>query len=148
MIPTTWPKIIAASGLLLFLISFLFPAYMVSRKIFYGYQCAYISPALAVSGDIEGGIATHLLTRFHFFLLGLHNGILPICLLMSNKIINGKHTWVLNLFVISTLNTILFFFYNHFMVSKTNEDLQIGYYLWVLSSIIILIHLIWQKRVE
>lgn len=74
----SWPKIAINIGLLLFLISFMLPANALSSKLFYGYQCAYISPAIAVSGDIEGGILAQILTRIHFFLLGLHNVLLPL----------------------------------------------------------------------
>ncbi|MGF1671636.1 MAG: hypothetical protein ACFCU6_14415 [Balneolaceae bacterium] len=148
MKPKSASSVIIIIGLILFLISFLLPAYSVNSKIFYGYECAYIAPVLAISGDLEGGFAIQLLTRAHFLLLGLHNVILLICLLLSKKIMSVNYSWVLNLFVISTLNTILFFFYVHYSDQTMNEVLRIGYYVWIISSLLVLVPLIWQKLIK
>jgi hypothetical protein len=134
-------------GLFLYLVSFLMPAYSINYN-FYGYECAYIAFAITFGGDIDAGIITQVLTRAHFFLLGLHNVILLTCLLLSKKIIRGNYSWLLNVFIISALNTILFFFYNHYSAETMNEVLRIGYYVWVLSSLMILVPLIWQKLIK
>jgi len=144
--PIAESKMIIIIGLILYLISFLLPAYSVNSKLFYGYECAYIAPAILISGDVDGGMAAQLLTRIHFFLLGLHNLILPLCLLLFRKIVAGNYAWVLTLFMFSSVNTILFFFYNNYMMSEMNENIEIGYYIWVLSGLMILISLVYQKR--
>jgi hypothetical protein len=148
MEPINWPKIALYIGLFLFLISFMLPAYVVSSKLFYGYQCAYIAPAIAASGNMEGGILAQILTRIHYSFLGLHNVLLPLNLLLFKKKIDSNYPWVMNLFILSVFNTILFFFYNHFVLSVANEELRVGYYVWVLSGIIIMTVQIWKKRMD
>lgn len=133
-------RLIIGIGLMLYLISFLLPAYSFNYN-FYGYECAYIAFGIALDGDIEGGFITQILTRFHFLLLGLHNVILVTCLFLSKNLVRENYKWLLYLLVFSTLNIILFFFYNHFSDETMKEVLRIGYYVWVLSTMIILLHL-------
>jgi len=147
MKPPTRPKILILTGLLLFLISFLLPAYSVNSKLFYGYQCAYIAPAVAISGSLDGGIIMKFLIRGHYVILGLHNVILPVYILLTEKYFGGKYNWVLYFLVITTMNTIGFFFYTHFNSSR-DDVLYIGYYVWVVSSVMILIPLMYQKQIQ
>jgi|GEM_PF-3622955 len=146
MKPITGLKITITIGLGLFFASFLLPAYSLNSKIFYGYQCAYIAPGAAISGSLDGGIIAQFFTRVHYFFLGLHNVILLVGLLVTKKIVRGKYAWVLYFLFITTLNAIGFFFYNHFVDSVMKEVLHIGYYVWIVSSMLILISLIVQKR--
>lgn len=141
----TSPRLIIGIGLILYLISFLLPAYSFNYNFFYGYECAYIVFGIALDGDIEGGFITQILTRSHFFLLGLHNLILVTCLFLSKNIVKKNYMWLSYLLVFSTLNIILFFFYNYFSDETMNEVLRSGYYVWVLSTMMILLHLNWQS---
>ncbi len=137
-------RVVIYSGLTLYLLSFILPAYSMTYN-FYGYECAYIAFGITIGGDIDGGLFIQLISRFHYLLLGLHNLILPLCIFLSGKIITGKYRGLLYLFVVSTLNVILFFFYNQFSVELSGEVLRAGYYAWVISSLVILVTIIWYR---
>jgi hypothetical protein len=132
------------TGLILFLISFLLPAYS-TKYNFYGYECAYLVFGITIGGDIEAEFFIQFITRVHFLLLGLHNLILPLCVILLSKIIIGKYRWLLYLFVVSTLNAILFFFYNQFSAELSGEVLRAGYYAWAFSSLVILATIVWYR---
>jgi len=137
-------RLLLIPGLTIYAASFFFPAYSFTYN-FYGYECAYITFGITIGGDIEAGFFIQFITRVHFLLLGLHNLILPLCVILLSKIIIGKYRWLLYLFVVSTLNAILFFFYNQFSAELSGEVLRAGYYAWAFSSLVILATIVWYR---
>jgi len=136
-------KLLLTFSALIYLLSFFLPAYSTRLNLF-GYECAYIAFGLVFDAnvDIDGGFLFQLLTKGHFLLLGLHNVIVPVCLMLYKKIAAGHFRWLVNILAISILNTILFFFYNYFD-EQMGEVLLYGYYVWVFASLMILITLKW-----
>jgi hypothetical protein len=131
----------------IYLLSFFLLAYS-NRLNLSGYECAYIAFGIAFDLDVEidGGFIVQLLNRGHFLLLGLHNVIVPICLLLYKKIEAGNFRWLVNILFISLLNTILFFFYNYFSEQMDGEALLSGYYVWVFASVLIYVILNWKMK--
>jgi len=131
-------RLLLTFSALTYLLSFFLPAYS-ERLNLLGYECAYIAFAILFDANvnIDGGFFVQLLTKGHFLLLGLHNVIVPVCLLLCKKIAEGYYRWLANILAVSTLNTILFFFYNYFNEEIAGEELLAGYYLWVFSSVLI-----------
>lgn len=140
-------RLLLAFSTLTYLLSFFLPAYS-ERLNLYGYECAYIAFAILFDANvnIDGGFFVQLLTKGHFLLLGLHNVIVPVCLLLCKKIADGYYRWLANILAISTLNTILFFFYNYFNEEITGEELMAGYYFWIFSSVLIYVLLKWKLK--
>jgi len=91
----------------------------------YGFQTAIVALAGPFSAGWDSNIFHELFYRGHVLLLGLHNFILPATMLLFHKIKTGTYSWLAVLFLISILNTILFFFLNWFSVD--HEKLLIGY---------------------
>ncbi len=122
------------SGFFLFLFSMILPAY--SEQInAYGFQAVIVALAGPFSAGWDSNIFHELFYRGHLLLLGLHNFILPATMFLFHKIKTGTYRWLALLFLISFLNTILFFFLNWF--SADHEKLLIGYYVWVLAGLLV-----------
>lgn len=140
-------RLLLAFSALLYILSFFLPAYSIRLNL-WGYECAYIAFGIAISTDINinGGLFTQILTRGHFFLLGLHNIIVLACLFHFKKITAGYSRWLVNIFSFSILNTILFFFYNYFNDQMSSEPILTGYYVWVYASLAVLITLKWKGQ--
>lgn len=140
-------KLLFAFSGLIYVLSFFMPAYS-SRLNLSGYECAYIAIAFLFDAnvDFKGGFFVQLLTKGHFLLLGLHNVIVPVCLLLYKKIAACHFRWVVNLLAISTLNTILFFFYNYFGEEMNGEELLAGYYFWIFASVLTYVLLKWKLK--
>jgi hypothetical protein len=123
------------TGFFLFLISMILPAFS-EQYNFYGFQTAIIALIAPFSSGWDSNVFYELFFRSHLLLLGLHNIILPVTMFMFHKIRSGAYKWLAVLFLISFLNTILFFFLNWF--SADHEKLLMGYYVWVSASLLIL----------
>ena len=129
---------------LIYLLSFFLPAYsapttLSGRVTLSGYECALIAFAVVfdASADIDGGFFVQIFTKGHFLLLGLHNVIVPACLMLYKKMAAGHFRWAVNILAISVLNVILFFFYNYFGGQNNYEALLSGYYVWAFASLMI-----------
>jgi len=140
-------RLLLTFSALIYLLSFFLPAYS-ERLNLHGYECACIAFAILFDANvtIDGGFFAELLTKGHFLLLGLHNVIVPVCLLLFKKIADGYYRWLANILAISTLNTILFFFYNYLSEEFAGEELLAGYYIWVFSSVLIYVLLKWKMK--
>jgi len=140
-------KVLLTIFALIYLLSFFLPSYSTRLNLF-GYECAYIAFAIVFDAnvDIKREFIVQLLTKGHFLLLGLHNVIVPVCLLFCKKIAAGNFRWLATMLAISTLNTILFFFYNYFSEEMAGEELLVGYYFWVFSSVLIYALLKWKMK--
>ena len=123
------------TGFFLFLFSMILPAYSEQFNA-YGFQAAIVALGGPFSAGWDSNIFQELFYRGHLLFLGLHNIILPATMIFFHKIRSGAYKWLAVLFLISFLNTILFFFLNWF--SADHEKLLIGYYVWVLASLLIL----------
>lgn len=131
-------KLLLTVFALVYLLSFFLPAYS-TRLNLSGYECAYIAFAVVFDANvgIDGGFLVQLLTKVHFLLLGLHNVIVPVCLMLYKKMTAGHFRWLINILAITIPNTIIFFFYNYFGEQIANEELLLGYYVWVCASVLI-----------
>lgn len=126
-------------GLFIFLISFILPAFS-ERFNVYGFQTALIAFALPFQEGFEENIISQFFYRLHILFLAVHNILLPVVVILSNKLLNGKYPGLVKWYLFSTLNTMAFFFVNFYSVDY--EVLLVGYYVWVAASVCIAIPLI------
>src|SRR6056297_21316 len=88
-------RLLLTFSALTYLLSFFLPAYS-ERLNLLGYECAYIAFAILFDANvnIDGGLFLQLLRKAHFLLLGLHNVIVPVCLMLYKKITGGYYRWL------------------------------------------------------
>lgn len=122
------------TGFFLFLISMILPAFSEQYNV-YGYQTAVVALTAPFSTGWDANFLQQLFNRTHLLFLGLHNIILPATMFLFHKIRQGGYRWLAVLYLLSLLNTILFFFVNWFSIDY--EKLLIGYYVWVLAGLLV-----------
>jgi len=126
---------IIISGVVFYIISLILPSFMDLK----GYETLIVALIIPFEGSTY-----NLFTSLHLLLLGIHNLLLIGTLAMARSLIEGRHQWLLWVLVISVLNVIGFFFFS--VYENDISEVQIGYYIWALASLLILGGLFWRRQ--
>lgn len=124
------------SGFIIYIISLFLPAYM----DFTGYETL----AIALIFPFEESIYD-LPVAIHFFFLGIHNFLLMGALCTAHFFVEKIYPWLLWILLMSVINVIGFFFIS--LSEHAINELQIGYYLWTLASLLIVGGIFWKQLI-
>jgi len=135
-------NILFIAGLVLFLISFILPAFS-DRFNVYGYQAAVMAFALPFQGGLFDDFFIQILYRIHFLLLAIHNILLPVVVFLSAGLLAGKRQWLIKLYLLTTLNVLAFYVVN--LYSPDYEVLLVGYYVWAVASVCVAVPFVYKQ---